>query len=87
MLRRMGFVPRRADQDLWYRKADNHDGYDYFATHVDDIAIAAKRPAGYMDIIKQEFLVQNKEDSPSYYLGNNLKTKPGSNLIYISNKT
>jgi hypothetical protein len=72
---------------LWYRKADDHDGYDYLAMHVDDIAIAATRPMAYMDMIEQEFLVRNKEDSPSNYLGNDLKTKPGSNLLHISNKT
>jgi hypothetical protein len=84
-LRRMGFVPTRADQDLWYRKADDHDGYDYIATHVDDIAIAALRPAEYMSMIKQE--LRNKEESPSYYLGNDLKLKPGSQLLHVSNKT
>jgi hypothetical protein len=52
---------------------------------VDDIAIAATRPAEYMNMIEQEFLVRNKEDSPSYYLGNDLKIK-GDN-IHISNKT
>jgi hypothetical protein len=86
-LRRMGFTPTRADQDLWYRKSDDHDGYDYIATHVDDIAIAALRPAEYMYMIEQEFLVRNKEDSPSYYLGNDLKFKPGTQLLHISNKT
>jgi len=86
-LRRMGFVPTRADQDLWYRKADDHSGYDYIATHVDDIAIAAMRPAEYMNMIEQEFLVRNKEDSPSYYLGNDLQIKQRSNLLHVSNKT
>jgi len=84
-LRRMGFTPTRADQDLWYRKADDHNGYDYIATHVDDIAIAAKRPAEYMNQIEQEFLVRNKEDSPSYYLGNDLKMH--GTKLHVSNKT
>jgi hypothetical protein len=74
-LQRMGFTPTRADQDLWYRKADDHAGFEYIATHVDDIAIAATRPAEYMNMIEQDFLVRNKEDSPSYYLGNDLKMK------------
>jgi hypothetical protein len=87
-LRQMGFTPMRADQDLWYCKADNHAGYDYIATHVDDIAIAALRPAEYMNMIaEQEFLVHNKEDSPSYYLGNDLKLHQDSHLLHVSNKT
>jgi hypothetical protein len=63
------------------------DGYDCIATHVDDIAIAALHPAEYMSMIEQEFLVRNKEDSPLYYLGNDLKLKPGNHLLHVSNKT
>jgi hypothetical protein len=83
----MGFVPTRADQDLWYWKAGDHDGYDYIATHINDIAIAALHLAEYMSMIEQELLVRIKEDSPSYYLGNDLKLKPGSHLLHVSNKT
>jgi hypothetical protein len=57
----------------------------YKATHVDDIAIVATRPAEYMYMIKQEFLVWNKEDSPSNYLGNDLKMK-GEWLQVANNK-
>ena len=38
-----------------------------------------------MNMIEQEFLVRNKEDSPSYYLGNDLKMK--GNRLHVSNKT
>jgi hypothetical protein len=86
-LQQMGFTPTQADQDLWYCKADNHAGYDYIATHVDNIAIAALRPAEYMNMIEQEFLVRNKEDSSSYYLGNNLKLHQDGHLLHVSNKT
>jgi hypothetical protein len=50
-------------------------------------AIAALRPATYMDMIEQKFLVRNKEDSPSYYLGNNFKLQQGSQMLHVSNKT
>ena len=73
LLIRMGFLPTRADQDLWYRKSDDYDGYDYIAMHVDDIIIAAKDPSKYMTMIEQEFAVRDLSDSPEYYLGNNLK--------------
>ena len=72
-LRRMGSNPLRADQDLWWRKYDNYEGYDYVATHVDDIIIVSKNPSQYMIKLEQEFNVRNIEDSPSYYLGNNIK--------------
>jgi hypothetical protein len=86
-LQQMGLTPTQADQDLWYCKANNHAGYDYLATHVDDIAIAALRPAEYMNMIEQKFLVHNKEDSPSYYLGNDLKLHQDGHLLHVSNKT
>jgi restriction endonuclease Mrr len=56
-LQRIGFFPSRADQDLWIRKSDDYHGYDYIATHVDNIIIAAKRPQEYMAMIEQEFMV------------------------------
>jgi Reverse transcriptase (RNA-dependent DNA polymerase) len=81
-LRRMGFTCTRADQDLWLTKSDKYDGYDYNATHVDDLIIAAKYPNIYIDEIEQEFLIRNKSDSPSYYLGNDIKQV--GNTIHVS---
>jgi len=81
-----GFSPTRADPDLWYRKSDDYEGYNYIATHVDDIIIAAKRPAEYMSQIKQRFNVRNKEDSPSCYLGNSYKCDNKGNIHVSSTK-
>jgi hypothetical protein len=81
----MGFVCSRADQDLWLKKSTTYNGYDYIATHVDDIIIAAGDPGSYMDDIEQEFALQNKSDSPSYYLGNDIK-KVGKYLHILSKK-
>jgi hypothetical protein len=83
-LRRMGFTCSRADQDLWLRPSDDYEGYDYIATHVDDLIIAAKKPAVYMNQIEQEFLIRNKADSPSYYLGNDIKMV--NNRLHVSTK-
>ena len=83
-LRSMGFIPTRADQDLWYKKSSDQSGYDYIATHVDDIMIAAKRPGLYMDMIEKQFIIHNKTDSPDYYLGNDQKIRNG--LPHISSK-
>ena len=79
----MGFKPSRADQDLWIRKSDDHDGHDYVATHVDDILIAARDPSKYMTKIEQHFLVRDISDTPSYYLGNNLKQVQVQNKTYL----
>ena len=82
-LRRMDFIPSRADPDLWMKINDEKNGYDYIATHVDDLIIVAKEPQHYMSMIEQEFVVRNIEDSPSYYLGNNLK-KVLNKYLHIS---
>jgi hypothetical protein len=80
----MGFTPSRADQDLWIRKSDDYDGYDYIATHVDDILICAKDPSKYMTEIEQEFKVRDVSNTPEYYLGNNLQWRNG--MIHISSR-
>jgi len=83
---RIGFTPTRADPDLWHRKSDDYEGYDYMATHVDDIIIAAKCPVEYMAKIEQEFNIRNQEDLPSCYLGNSYKRDPNGHLHILSSK-
>jgi hypothetical protein len=82
----MGFQPSRADQDLWWKKSDDYDSYDYLATHVDDVICVAKNPSQYISQIKQEFKLRDTTDKPSYYLGNDLK-KMRSGQIHISSTT
>ena len=76
-LRRMDFLPTRADQDLWYIKSKDYDGYDYITTHIDDFMIESKKPSKYMTTIQQDFLLRNIEESPSYYLGMEIKLVNG----------
>ena len=75
LLLTLGFAPSRADPDLWLRKSDDHDGYDYIATHVDDIICVAKNPQHYIALIEQHFALRNIESEPSYYLGTRLKKR------------
>jgi len=46
-LRRMDFLPTRADQYLWYIKSKDYNRYDYITTHIDDFMIASKKPSKY----------------------------------------
>ena len=39
-LAKLGFVPSKADQDLYIRDADNH--WEYIAKYIDDILIISK---------------------------------------------
>ena len=41
-LRDMGFAPSKAEDDIWMRR--NGDVYEYIATYVDDLCIAANNP-------------------------------------------
>ena len=70
-IRQLGFVPSRADPDLWVKATEY--GFDYIATHVDDLIVVAKRPQEYIALIEQEFSLRNIETEPSYYLGTSLK--------------
>jgi hypothetical protein len=49
------------------KKLTSFGGYDYIATHVDNIILAAGDPCSYMDDIEQECALWNKLESPSYY--------------------
>eukprot|EP00957_Ditylum_brightwellii_P081439 6194867-Ditylum_brightwellii.AAC.1 len=51
----MGFEPSRTDQDIWIKKSEHYEGYDYIATHVDDFIIVAKILLEYMSHIEQHF--------------------------------
>ena len=42
------------------------------ATHVDDLIIVSKTPQKIMARVEQEFVLRNIEDSPTYYLGNDV---------------
>jgi hypothetical protein len=42
-LRKMGFVPTKADLDLWIRKAKD-ECYEYIASYVDDIIVISNEP-------------------------------------------
>ena len=59
---RLGFVPSRADPDLWLKETE-YD-YDYIATHVDDLIVVSKNPQEYISIIEQEFALRNIELDP-----------------------
>ena len=48
-LRCIGFTSSREDQDLWMRKSNGYDGYDYIDSRIDAIIIAEKNPYKYMN--------------------------------------
>ena len=81
-IRRLGFTPSRADPDLWVKESEQ--GYDYIATHVDDLIVVAKQPQEYIALIEQEFALRNIESEPAYYLGTSLKRIEDGRIVMNS---
>ena len=50
VLKASGFVPSRAEPDIWMRDMGDH--YEYLAVYVDDILIASKNPQAIIDLLK-----------------------------------
>ena len=67
-LRDMGFVPSRAENDIWMRRTG--DLYEYIASYVDDLAIVSKDPQAIADKLTNKYQYKLKGTGPlSYHLG------------------
>ena len=67
-LRGMGFVPCRAEPDIWMR--DKLDHWEYIGTYVNDLAIASKDPKSIVDTLTDKYRFKLKGTGPiSYHLG------------------
>ena len=82
-LRSLGFFATRYDRDVWMRKRDDEDGYDYVCTHVDDFKIVARDPERWKSLISAAFLLKSI-GPPSYYLGNNYNFCANENAWVLS---
>ena len=49
-LRDMGFMPSKAEPDIWMWQ--NGDVYEYIGIYVDDLAIVAKDPKEIVDVLE-----------------------------------
>jgi hypothetical protein len=80
VLRSEGFVPSKADTDVWMRKCQDESCYEYVAVYVDDLLIAMKDPKAFCDILKDKHKFKLKGDGPiDYHLGlNYYKDKDGT---------
>ncbi len=50
VLKDLGFIPSKADEDIWMRDMGSH--YEYIAVYVDDLMIASKNPQAIIDYLK-----------------------------------
>ena len=51
-----GFVPSKAEPDIWMRDCGDH--YEYVAVYVDDLAIASRNPQAIIDMGDRRALAQ-----------------------------
>ena len=51
----MGFVPSKADPDVWMHPALDGDCNEYIIVYVDDLAIATKGPAEFCKTLRQTY--------------------------------
>jgi len=77
-LHSMGLTPTRFDPDVWLRKRDSGEGYDYISTYVDDFLITAEDPWPYMKQLQEVYKIKDP-DSPTIYLGALYTRDPSGN--------
>ena len=69
-LRDMGFVPSKAEDDIWMR--ENKGIYEYIASYVDDLCIVARDPASIVKTLEDTYGYKLKGTGPlSFHLGCN----------------
>jgi Reverse transcriptase (RNA-dependent DNA polymerase) len=68
VLRSMGFLPCKAENDIWMREVNGL--YEYIAVYVDDIMIAASEPAKIIQTLESQHGFKLKGVGPlTYHLG------------------
>ena len=73
-LRTFNFKPTRFDKDVWIRKHESRESYDYVCTHSDDFMITSHSPEIIMEQIQSVYKVkESSKGEPNYYLGHDYK--------------
>jgi hypothetical protein len=69
-LREMGYVPSKADSDVWMKKNIKLNLWEYVAVYVDDLALAMKEPEKFIKELREKYQYKLKGVGPlSYHLG------------------
>jgi hypothetical protein len=67
-LREMKYTPSKADSDVWMRKGENEDHWEYIAVYVNHLYIASKRPKEILDSLKSMYKLKG-DGKVNYHLG------------------
>ena len=66
IIREMGYMPSKADPNLWIKDCGGH--YEYLATYVDDVLVFGKRPRQTIETLRSKYILKGV-GTPEYYLG------------------
>jgi hypothetical protein len=81
----MGFIPSKADSDVWMRPSKGV--YEYIAVYVDDIAVAAHDPKSVVKQHKSVHKYKLKGVGPlEYHLGCTFEQDKDGTLLYHPKK-
>ena len=69
-LKNLGFLPSRADADLWMKDCGTH--YEYIARYIDDILVWSKEPMSIIDKLKETYTMKGV-GLPEHFLGGNVE--------------
>ena len=81
----MGFVPTKAERDIWLRDMGDH--YEYIAVYVDDLLIVSKDPSAIIKSLAEvhEFKLKGT-GAVSFHLGCDWYRDDDGNLCYAPHK-
>ena len=71
VLQGLGFVPSKADDDVWMKDCGDH--YEYVCVYVDDLLHAGRRGTGFFDELKGLGFKLKGVGPPTYHLGGDFK--------------
>ena len=78
----MGFTPSIAHACIWMRENQKFKCYEYVATYVDDLCIAAQNSGKIIQTLKEDYKLKVKGDGPlSHHLGAAYTRDKHKNLV------
>ena len=82
IIKDIGFTSSKADPYVWMRENNNLKCYEYIATYVDDLCIAAQNPGQIIQVHKENYKLKVKGDVPlSHQLGADYTRDKDNSLV------
>ena len=79
-------MPSKADPCVWMRQNKELKCYEYIATYVDDLCIAAQDPGQIIQILKEDYKLKVKGDGLfSHHLGADYSRDKDKTLVCLPN--